>query len=75
MKNVPKREPRMVAMRVHMRPAPIEMVATPVAIPVRLTLLTNQIEPRLDTLPWRSSLGTQSMEWDSMPGGWIASGG
>ena len=58
MKKVPNSDPRIVAMRVQTRPAPIERAVTPVAIAVRLMLLTNQMAPRWVTFPCRSVSGT-----------------
>ena len=58
MKNVPNREPMMVAMIVQERPAPRLSAVTPVAIEVRPMLATNQMAPRWRTWPWRSRSGT-----------------
>ncbi len=73
MKNVPNSDPSTVATTVHVSPAPMLRAVTPVAIAVRLMLPTNQMAPRCGTLPWRSELGTQSIECNSIPGGWTAS--
>ncbi len=67
MKKVPKREPVTVATRVHISPAPMLSAVTPVAMAVRLMLLTNHRAPRWRGVPWRSSSGIQSTEWTSTP--------